>query len=621
MAQPVGGSVAVVETLRNLEDARKLVLAKPELYTQIVIGVIPLIGAGAHLHLRRWGAEFLAEAFSHPLVSEQDKESMAMASLAILAQMVELPSEDGPVVKAAMQALSSIYPFIFKHTEAMVVDATLYSINLIIRKRPNLYHKIINAVLNFNPLHDASAGMPVGRKFQIKSMEKTTKAFLINMNKRNGHLPLAGRIQQYLERLAISHAEVYDESKKRAAAPDLLRDDEHVKRAKTVPSKGLNIPPLLPGPTTLAQLFKITSEEALTSFHVEQLPLDMIIKITLPVLYKIDQGLLNEAINGIRSRLLVLEKNQMPIAPAGVSGVDDEDDEYEPDFQPSEDNEQILNKLDSSTDRPRRPSDVAVVHFAIPKPVPLTPDEARHLGEERVRSLLEAATKPDNLSLGARRPKAGLHRLAGGNQGNDTWKTIVLRLISRNSVEGTTGSSLAGSEISSQKAGLTEFIRNALYSHVMDDFRSRMILAFDWLTEEWYNDRLRATSQDEPLVNYEFWALKVLNGIFQYVDGRDKALLIRFLSELPQVSEALLSRFKDLAKDPERVVPVVNALYYLVLFRPPNKQMALDALEDLWRNFEGAGSAAGKLLKRYRPQLFEEIKPISEEQVGSVAVV
>ena len=57
------------------------------------------------------------------------------------------------------------------------------------------------------------------------------------------------------------------------------------------------IPPLPPGPTSIAQLFTITGDEALTSFDVQQLPIDMVAQIALPVLFRLDQGLLDEAIN------------------------------------------------------------------------------------------------------------------------------------------------------------------------------------------------------------------------------------------------------------------------------------------------------------------------------------
>ncbi|KAI5309496.1 hypothetical protein KEM55_003118, partial [Ascosphaera atra] len=51
----------VADQLAQLDTARNVVLGDAALYPQIVQGVLPIIGANAHLQLRRWGAEFLAE--------------------------------------------------------------------------------------------------------------------------------------------------------------------------------------------------------------------------------------------------------------------------------------------------------------------------------------------------------------------------------------------------------------------------------------------------------------------------------------------------------------------------------------------------------------------------------
>ena len=82
----------------------------------------------------------------------------------------------------------------------------------------------------------------------------------------------------------------------------------------------------------------MTRDESLSSFHVEQLPVDMVAKITLSLLSKIDQDLMNDAINGIRARYVSLQ-HQAPAIQSGVTGVDDEEDDYEPEFVMTEDNE------------------------------------------------------------------------------------------------------------------------------------------------------------------------------------------------------------------------------------------------------------------------------------------
>jgi symplekin len=39
-----------------------------------------------------------------------------------------------------------------------------------------------------------------------------------------------------------------------------------------------------------------------------------------------------------------------------------------------------------------------------------------------------------------------------------------------------------------------------------------------------------------------------------------------------------------MARDPERVGLAIAVIHYLVLFRPPVRDICLDALEDLWKN-------------------------------------
>jgi hypothetical protein len=55
---------------------------------------------------------------------------------------------------------------------------------------------------------------------------------------------------------------------------------------------------------------------------------------------------------------------------------------------------------------------------------------------------------------------------------------------------------------------------------------------------------------------------------------------------------------------------------YLVLFRPPARDMCLDALEDLWRNYDGAKAATGKLLARWRPHVLQETQHYVKRENG-----
>lgn len=325
----------------------------------------------------------------------------------------------------------------------------------------------------------------------------------------------------------------------------------------------------------------MTGDEGLTSFDVTQLPIDLVVKITLPVLYRIDQGLLDEAINGIRSRYLSLARNQPTITqgpPLPPTALEDEDDDYEPDFEPVEDTEQILNAADAlpPEDSHQTPTEVALGPFTLPQPPPLTEDDAKKVGKGtvmRVFSMMNILDEP----AAAKRQKPGLNRLAGSNYDREAWITVITRLASRASsgledsgIEAKDELESNGTVAKRKESSLSDGIRETLYIYIIEDFRARIPIAIAWLNEEWYNDRIQSSSAEQsqngdsqPLTqtqpHYEKWVLKVLDGIVPYLDAKDK-VLIRFLSEIPGVDEKVLQRVKGLARDPERVSLAVNAI-------------------------------------------------------------
>ena len=397
---------------------------------------------------------------------------------------------------------------------------------------------------------------------------------------RNESGPFAGRIKQYVERLSQSRLEIFDEGNRKRAAPSEPTDGlDNAKRARLGAelTDRPKIPPLPPGPTSIAQLYTLTGEEGLTSFDVTQLPIDLVVRIALPVLQRIDHGLLDQAINAVRSRYFELGKAQasLPQAPPfPPTALEDEDDDYEPDFEPTEDSEQILNKVDvlPPEDSQKPSMDLALGPFKLPQPPPMTEEQAEQLGKStisRVFSMMNVLEEPTKAQ------KPGLHRLAGSNYDRDAWITVITRLATRASAglsdnvpDEEDGDMQNGLVSKAKSHSLSNSIREILWKYIIEDFRVRIPIAIAWLNEEWYNDRLQVqfsegTGQNgdsEPLQkNFEKWALKVLDGIVPYLDAKDK-VLIRFLSEIPAVNEAILERVKGLAKDPERVGLAVNAI-------------------------------------------------------------
>ncbi|KAL8860088.1 MAG: hypothetical protein Q9178_003352 [Gyalolechia marmorata] len=510
-------------------------------------------------------------------------------------------------------------------SDAILVNATLNCLGTLIRTRQNAANKIITAILNFNPLKQANSPMTSKMKVQIKSMEKTARMVLINVMRRNENGPFAGRIRQYIDRLAQTRFEIFDEGSRKRGPPNEPTDGlDNVKRIRLgaeLPDRP-GPPPLPSGPVSHAQLFTLTGDRGLTSFDVTQLPLDLIVRITVPVLHRIEQPAVDAAVNAVRSRYLTMKKTQAAHGQAPAQPLGEDEEDYEPDFEPTE--EQVLNKIDNlpPEDPLQLPPDLALGPFKLPQPPPLTPEETEQIGKatiSRVFSMMDVLEEPS----AAKRQKPGLNRLAGSNYDRDAWMTVITRLATRASAgldeEDTSDTEQEDSKgmmaQQTPKPSLSEGIRETLWKFIIEDFRARIPIAISWLNEEWFNDRIQSQSRDgqtaskrAPKTYYEKWMLKILDSILPFLDAKDK-VLIRFLSEIPALDEKVLDRVKSLAKDPERVTLAVNALYYLILVRPPVREICIDALVDLWRNFEDAKAPAAKLLKKLRPNVLDENPP------------
>lgn len=72
-------------------------------------------------------------------------------------------------------------------SNTVLINATLNSLSLLVRSRPRIANKILNVILNFNPLKLANSPMTPKLRVMVKSMEKTTRSLLIHINKRYDH--------------------------------------------------------------------------------------------------------------------------------------------------------------------------------------------------------------------------------------------------------------------------------------------------------------------------------------------------------------------------------------------------------------------------------------------------
>ena len=69
-------------------------------------------------------------------------------------------------------------------SNALLVNPTLNCLGVLIRSRQSVSNKIISAILSFNPLKQVNSPMTPRIKVQVKSMERTTRALLVNILRR-----------------------------------------------------------------------------------------------------------------------------------------------------------------------------------------------------------------------------------------------------------------------------------------------------------------------------------------------------------------------------------------------------------------------------------------------------
>jgi symplekin len=69
-------------------------------------------------------------------------------------------------------------------SDALIVDATLNSLSVLVQTRPATSNRIVNSILNFNPLKLANAPMTPKNRVLVQSMEKTTRLLLIHIAKK-----------------------------------------------------------------------------------------------------------------------------------------------------------------------------------------------------------------------------------------------------------------------------------------------------------------------------------------------------------------------------------------------------------------------------------------------------
>ncbi|KAJ6109685.1 hypothetical protein N7486_001920 [Penicillium sp. IBT 16267x] len=507
-------------------------------------------------------------------------------------------------------------------SDALLVNATLNCLAPLIRTRQSIANKIINTILDFYPAKHVQPPFTPAVRVGVKSMERTARALLIHILKKNPSHPLLGKMQVYIERLMQSRLEVVDDASRKRALPVEPTDGlDNAKRARldALTPPVLQIPPMLPGPAAYDKLFTLTQDHGLSSFDVKQLPPDLVVKIAVPLLAQVNPLMLTQAVDAVRNRYQAVTKEQnlarqqlqQPAAAA------DDDDDYEPEYQPMDVAETIAEEARAVVSEvpEYQPELVSLGPFVLPQPPPLSEEEAGEVGRSavaRVFSMINVV-ETDSPAKNKTQQQLGFARLAGSNFDRDAWVLLLTRLATRAPAGLEGGDKLGKGGSDRRQTTISDSIRETLFQYILEDFRGRLNIGITWLNEEWYNDRIQMKaaaskrydeedSETTVACHYDTWVMRLLEGILLYLDSRDIKVIVRFLSEIPEVTVDITQKVATLAKDPERVNLCVQALMYLIMFRPPAREMCLNTLEDIYQTYEDSRPVAGKVLAKWRPQ-------------------
>lgn len=71
-----------------------------------------------------------------------------------------------------------------RNSDGLVITATLNTLGILMHRRPIAANKILTSIFNFNPLKLANSPITPKNKVIMKSIERTTRALLVNIMKR-----------------------------------------------------------------------------------------------------------------------------------------------------------------------------------------------------------------------------------------------------------------------------------------------------------------------------------------------------------------------------------------------------------------------------------------------------
>ncbi|KAK9468975.1 hypothetical protein V1512DRAFT_220667 [Lipomyces arxii] len=493
------------------------------------------------------------------------------------------------------------------------ISATLYASGVLIKSRTTIANKILTRIFAFNPLTaDYVTENAMRLRMEVRFIEKTLRILLNNLLKTSSIASsYGGKIQQYLQRLVQVKSLTPEEVAKRRAQ----LDGPQAKRQR------VDSPAIDATDMSYASLYTLIDRTSpIAGASVSSIPQDLAVEIAVAGIKLVPQPVLDSAVKAVRSRYLKLfpppqvfkiDESQI-VAKAEKPFDSDDEDEYEPEYEPDyePDYEPSLPAVAASTSvkaeikdeddddedyepyEPYEPPDVIktgladqtqpVVRygrygsedrensvdlepFVMPLPRQLTKDERLEVFQKAVERVFAAGDEFEtNFFSDLSKEKEDIGKLRSVGVAGDSWVLLLSRLGTRGIVE---------------DEQMLETIRSKLFAHVMVNFRDRADIAITWLSEEWYNEQMKTEGAKEDGA-YVYWTTKMLDNVIPFLDAKDRVFL-RFLSDLPELTQNMISKLRILCRDPDRVGLGRLALQYLMKLRPPVREYCAEVLASI----------------------------------------
>ncbi|EMD39061.1 hypothetical protein CERSUDRAFT_133852 [Gelatoporia subvermispora B] len=296
-----------------------------------------------------------------------------------------------------------------------------------------------------------------------------------------------------------------------------------------------------------------------------------------------------------------------PVDPMRMD-IEEEEIEYEPDKLNQElsgDQEQVPENEAALDHEMDITADLQLTDFKLPPPKDWTSADRNAVVKNSLTRIWDGAK-----DLAPPEPAGELSE-APGSSASDMWMLLIVRMITRvtdpaqlsNDDDTPEKAEEPGSSAVSELYAHQDRLRQTLCDYIITDFPGRVRLATTWMNEEWYNDRLRLTSDRNWQPNYETWLNQIVAAYQTHSDGKDRTFS-RFLLDLPSVPPDVLNLLRESCTEPDRRQMGFAALREFVAQRPSLRAEALTILLELTTHADKVTrGAAINTVKRWIPDV------------------